>query len=60
MIDEVSMVSPKMLAEVEKRLRIAKEAPHSQFGGMCVVLCGDFAQLPPQSEKVGRSSLNAT
>lgn len=47
-IDEVSMLHHFRLDMIEKVLREAsgKEAP---FGGIQVVLCGDFFQLPPVS-----------
>jgi ATP-dependent DNA helicase PIF1 len=52
-IDEVSMLSASMLASVDKVLRVFRknDAP---FGGIQVILCGDFFQLPPVS------SANAT
>jgi ATP-dependent DNA helicase PIF1 len=45
-IDEISMLSAPMLDMVDVVLRTVRhdEAP---FGGMQVVLCGDFFQLPP-------------
>jgi len=42
-----------ILAEVDHRLRMARGEAHVPFGGLCVILCGDFAQLPP----VGARSL---
>lgn len=49
-IDEVSMLHPYYLDLVEKVCRMAKgnDAP---FGGMQVVLCGDFFQLPPVGQR---------
>jgi len=35
------------LAEVDRRLRMARNEAHLPFGGLCIILCGDFAQLPP-------------
>jgi hypothetical protein len=51
-IDEVSMVSRTMLADVHSRLqewRAFKKHPAKDkaFGGVGVVLAGDFGQLPP-------------
>ena len=48
-IDEVSMLSGEVLSMVDKVLR---EVRHSEraFGGLQVVLVGDFFQLPPVSK----------
>lgn len=47
-IDEISMLQPTQLDMVDA---IAREMKRSEepFGGMQVVLCGDFFQLPPVS-----------
>ncbi|KKQ59070.1 MAG: AAA ATPase [Parcubacteria group bacterium GW2011_GWC1_38_17] len=45
-IDEVSMLSPKILDNVDRVCRAAK-GNQNPFGGMQVVLSGDFFQLPP-------------
>ena len=45
-IDEVSMLSPRMLDSVERVCRALKRK-EDPFGGMQVVLSGDFFQLPP-------------
>ena len=59
-IDEISMVSPRLHALVESRLRTYtqvagtyKHAPDGHvrsFGGLNVIECGDFWQLPPPGE----------
>ncbi len=48
-VDEVSMVSPELFVSMDKILR---EFKHSvkPFGGIQIVLSGDFFQLPPISE----------
>jgi hypothetical protein len=51
-IDEVSMVSRTMLADIDMRLkewRAFRKHPlkHAAFGGVGIVLAGDFGQLPP-------------
>ena len=48
-VDEVSMISPEIFSSMDKILRAFKEngAP---FGGVQVVLSGDFFQLPPVSK----------
>jgi ATP-dependent exoDNAse (exonuclease V) alpha subunit len=45
-IDEVSMISPRMFDTVEKICRRMKRC-EEPFGGMQVILSGDFFQLPP-------------
>lgn len=45
-IDEISMLNPKMLDNVDRVCRAAKKN-QAPFGGMQVVLSGDFFQLPP-------------
>jgi hypothetical protein len=46
-IDEVSMMKKYQLAQLDKRLRVAKRVPGVVFGGVHVILVGDFLQLPP-------------
>ena len=47
-VDEVSMVSPALFESIDKILKAFK---HSQepFGGVQIILSGDFFQLPPIS-----------
>jgi len=45
-IDEISMLSPRMFDSVERVCRVMKQS-EEPFGGMQVVLSGDFFQLPP-------------
>ncbi len=45
-IDEVSMLSPETLAMVDAVCREIKQNPEP-FGGIQIVLVGDFFQLPP-------------
>lgn len=49
LIDEVSMVGCKLMASISEALAEAK-GQETAFGGMNVILAGDFAQLPPVSE----------
>lgn len=46
-IDGIPTMRKVQLAQLEKLLRIAKRVPGVPFGGMHVVLVGDFLQLPP-------------
>jgi len=45
-IDEISMLHQKQLNLVDKILQFIKDSNHA-FGGVQIVLCGDFFQLPP-------------
>ena len=45
-IDEVSMVHPEMFECIEKYARRVKRGD-LPFGGIQVIVCGDFLQLPP-------------
>lgn len=49
-IDEVSMLSANVLSMVDEVLRTARHTPDHAFGGIQVVLVGDFFQLPPVSK----------
>ncbi len=46
LIDEISMLSPQMLDNVDRICKAFKRND-SPFGGMQIVLSGDFFQLPP-------------
>ena len=45
-VDEISMVDKKLFETMDRILRIAQN-PSKPFGGVQVVLMGDFIQLPP-------------
>jgi ATP-dependent DNA helicase PIF1 len=54
-IDEISMVTAKMLIWLDRVLQIARNNP-VPFGGVQIIVCGDFFQLPPVSiERKGSS-----
>ena len=50
-IDEKSMVGLKELYWIDSRLRTIMSNPETEFGGVNVILCGDFYQLPPIASK---------
>ncbi len=45
-IDEISMVRADLLDAIDERLRAIRE-DHTPFGGVQVMMVGDFLQLPP-------------
>ena len=48
----MSMISPLRLFQIDQRLRQAKpEAADQPFGGVSVIMMGDYAQLPPVCDK---------
>ncbi len=49
-IDEISMLPPETLGMIDAVCRTVKNS-HQPFGGMQVVLVGDFFQLPPVMRK---------
>jgi hypothetical protein len=51
-VDEKSMIDIKTLSLIDDRLRaILPASSHQPFGGVNVLLCGDFFQLPPVGGK---------
>ena len=52
-VDEVSMVGCRMLRDIQSRLCEIMQCHDKPFGGMCVLLMGDFVQLTP----VGQTEL---
>ncbi|MEA2701309.1 MAG: ATP-dependent helicase [Candidatus Parcubacteria bacterium] len=55
-IDEVSMLSANVLTMVDQVCKEVRRKPELSFGGMQVVLVGDFFQLPPIVRGHGASS----
>ncbi|MEK7642542.1 MAG: PIF1 family DEAD/DEAH box helicase, partial [Patescibacteria group bacterium] len=54
-IDEVSMLHHFQLDMVDRVVREVKEVD-TPFGGMQIVFCGDFFQLPPVQKESGKQS----
>lgn len=46
-VEEPGMMSSAMLRHLDETLRASKKASLEPFGGIPVVFCGDFSQLPP-------------
>lgn len=52
LIDEMSLIGPKLLLKIDTRLREAfPHRQHLHFGGVSIILIGDLAQLPPVMDK---------
>lgn len=58
-IDEISMINAQSLDMVDSMLREGRKKPSEPFGGVQIVVCGDFFQLPPiiSSRKEKETSL---
>ncbi len=50
-IDEISYLSPELLAQIDIRLRQIMSTPEIPFGGISIAVMGDFFQLPPVKAK---------
>jgi len=48
-VDEVSMMTPEFLEKLDVVARHVRKRPDIRFGGIQLVLAGDFCQLPPVS-----------
>eukprot|EP00762_Andalucia_godoyi_P006097 ANDGO_00328.mRNA.1 ATP-dependent DNA helicase pfh1 len=46
-LDEVSLADPVFWCKCDLLLRFVRNSPHRPFGGMQLIVCGDFFQLPP-------------
>jgi ATP-dependent DNA helicase PIF1 len=46
-VDEVSMMTAELLDKFDKIARIVRKDPGKPFGGIQLILTGDFFQLPP-------------
>ena len=46
-INEISMLSGDVLHKIDCTARACRQRPHVSFGGVQILLLGDFAQLPP-------------
>ena len=50
-IDEISLVGARMLNAIDQRLRSIKHVQNKFFGGLDVIVTGDFYQTPPVRDK---------
>jgi len=46
-IDEIGMVAANYLDWLDSVVRSIRKNPNAPFGGIQLIFCGDFAQLPP-------------
>lgn len=46
-IDEISMMTPELFEKLDEVARKIRRNPHTPFGGIQMILSGDFYQLPP-------------
>lgn len=53
-IDEISMLHDYRLDMVDEACRLVRKKPDTPFGGLQVVMSGDFFQLPPINRPGGR------
>jgi DNA polymerase III delta prime subunit len=51
LIDEMSMADAVTLSHIDSRLRQILDTPTVPFGGLTIILMGDFFQLPPVGGK---------
>lgn len=54
MIDEISMLHAYQLDMIDKIARHFLK-PHEPFGGLQVIVCGDFFQLPPVASRTSKT-----
>lgn len=55
-IDEFSMIPAPLYDLMDTRLRKLKNRPDARFGGLHVIHCGDFYQLPPVGSKIFKNT----
>jgi len=50
-IDEISLVGARMLNAIDQRLHSIKHVQNKFFGGLDVIVIGDFYQAPPVGDR---------
>jgi ATP-dependent DNA helicase PIF1 len=55
-IDEVSMMTPELLEKIDIVARHVRKRTDSPFGGVQLILAGDFCQLPPVTRGISDES----
>jgi ATP-dependent DNA helicase PIF1 len=56
-VDEISMAAPELLEKLDCVARRVRKRPHHPFGGLQLVLAGDFCQLPPVARDISGSDI---
>ena len=56
-VDEISMAAPELLEKLDCVARRVRKRPHHPFGGLQLVLAGDFCQLPPVTRDISGSDV---
>ena len=59
-IDEMSMLGQRSFTWIDNRLRQATAQYDKPFGGISIILIGDFAQLPPIGDRLLFNNPNVT
>ena len=59
-IDEISMMTPELLEKLDFIARRVRRRPDVKFGGIQLLLAGDFCQLPPVQKSGGGGDATAT
>ena len=54
-VDEISMLAPSVFTKLDRLARKLRQNDEKPFGGIQLILCGDFFQLPPFEKKGGRA-----
>lgn len=54
-IDEISMTAPELLEKLDCVARRVRRRSHQPFGGLQLVIAGDFCQLPPVTRDLSGS-----
>lgn len=52
-VDEISMMDADLFDKLDEIGRALRGEPNKPFGGIQLIVCGDFAQLPPVKPKGG-------
>jgi hypothetical protein len=58
MIDEISFVVARMFNVIDNRLRFIKHIQNKFFGGVNVIMTGDFYQTPPMKDNCIFQNIN--